>query len=1136
MKTKLTKARFLLGNRLLLLLMRTFIFLCCLTVFGFTPNDLVSQKSSIKIDLDGAMTVDEIFDLIMNQTDYSFIYEVGMFDDYPTIPVKKGRISTNRLLKKSLEPGNLDVVLTTDNTIMVKKADSRSRRSQINVSGTVTDQEGFPLVNVTVLIKGTTKGATTDFDGNYSIIVPYPENVLQFMHMGFETQEVKVGDQATIDVVMKETAQALEEVVITAQGIKKSKKALGYAISQVKSEEVEQRPEADLARTLQGKIAGVVITPADGQTGSDSPIRIRGNVSITGSNNPLIVVNDVPFNGLLRDINPNDIESMSILKGFNASVLYGSEGRNGVILIQTKSASARTGQAKTTASYSTTVYTNTVSQLPEFQNTYSNGGEGEFQPTYLSNWGPAFSDIGTIDHPYAPLSDIFPQYEGATMNISAKPNNVRNIFRTGIGTTHSLTVATSQEKVGFNITAGYTDEKGIIDHNDLKRFNISVGGRAQISDKLDLSATLNYSSRKVNRVYGESIFNVVYYQPRWIDLTELPYQNPLTGESVYYRNDTNPLWMLHNTGTNDIVEHVYGTVNANYKLSDDFNLTYRAGYDSRHFSGFEYSNKGGYDDNTFKIGYLRLDSERDVDVNQTVILGFDKNITEDLNLEAQIGANSRITRYQSRSSDSDGQVVYGFLRPSNYVTTEAEYESEDENLAGVFGQFQFAYKRYLYATLSGRNDWGSTVEKANQSLFYPGASLSFVPTSAFDFGGNVINFLKIRGAYATSSGYPSAYRTRGTLVIDNLRFAAADGSYPVTNRYSTRYANPDLAPELHREFELGLETNMFNNRLTLEASVYKRISEDQIVGAPLAGSSGFDTQYINLGRVDNKGVEIDLGIDLFKNDNFQWNFRNIFTADESLVVRTTDTGANINLSSTDDRFAVEGQPFGVIMGDYALRDENGNLLISGNGSSTRVGEVITSSDVGFDDKVIGDSNADWRLTNINTFSYKGFRFSAQLEYRHGGEIYSSAVSSMLQRGVTRDTEDRDGAFVIPGYLADDATGAPLLDANGNEIPNTFQMNPGRISYSNYYNANDLAMWDTSIFRIREVALGYTLTTQKGQSLPFKSINFTLSGRNLWYRAPNFPRYTNYDPESDGLEGNSTVPSTRRIALGITATF
>lgn len=1134
MKTKLTNVGFLIRSQLLMLMMRTFIFLCCVSVFSLAPNDLVSQNSSIKVELDKSMTVDEVFDLIMSQTDYNFIYEVGMFDDYPTIMVKKGRISTNRLLKTSLAPGNLDVIVTENNTIMVKESPKGKGRPQIVVTGKVTDTDGFPLVNAVVLIKGTTQGTTTDFDGNYTISVPYPENILEFRHMGFETYEVMVGNKTTIDVVMKETAQALQEVVITAQGIKKSRKALGYAISQVKSEEVEQRPEADLARTLQGKVAGVTITPADGQTGTDSPIRIRGNVSITGSNSPLIVVNDVPFNGLLRDINPNDIENISILKGFNASVLYGSEGRNGVILIQTKSGSTQVGQAKTTATYATTVYTNSISQLPEFQNTYSNGGEGEFQPTYLSNWGPAFSTLDTMDHPYAGMSDIFPEYADATLKVAAKPNNVKNIFRTGVGTTHSLTVATSQEKTAFNISAGYTDEQGIIEHNDLKRFNISVGGRAQVTDRLDISSTLNYSSRKVNSVYGESIFSVVYYLPRWIDLTELPYENPLTGESVYYRNDTNPLWMLHNTGVNTETEHVYGTVNANYKLNNDLNLTYRAGYDSRHYNSFTYSNKGGYDDNSFKTGYLNLTSTKDVVVNQTMILGYNKNFTEDFNLEAQLGVNSKITRYFSNSSESDGQVVYGFLRPSNFTTTEASHYSIDENIAGVFGQFQLAYKQYLYATLSGRNDWGSTVEKANQSLFYPGASLSFIPTSAFDFGGNVVNYLKVRGGYATSSGYPSAYLTRNTLIIDNLRFAAADGSYPVTNRYSTRYANPDLAPELHQEFEVGLEANMFNNRLTLETSLYKRISKDQIVASPLAGSSGYDTQYINLGRVDNEGIEVDLGIDLVKNENFSWNFRNVFTADESLVVKTTETGANINLQ--EDRYAVEGQPFGVIMGDYALRDEEGNLLISGNGSSTRVGEVVTSSDVGLADKVIGDPNADWRLTNINTFTYKGFRLSAQLEYRHGGEIYSSAVSNMLQRGVTRDTEDRDAAFVIPGYLADDATGEPLLDSNGNKIPNTIQMNPGRISYSNYYNANDLAMWDTSIFRIREVSLGYTLHRKKGQALPFQRIDFTLSGRNLWYRAPNFPKYTNYDPESDGLEGDSTVPSTRRIALGVTAKF
>jgi hypothetical protein len=315
--------------------------------------------------------------------------------------------------------------------------------------------------------------------------------------------------------------------------------------------------------------------------------------------------------------------------------------------------------------------------------------------------------------------------------------------------------------------------------------------------------------------------------------------------------------------------------------------------------------------------------------------------------------------------------------------------------------------------------------------------------------------------------------------------------------------------------------------------LYKRISEDQIVRAPLAVSSGYDSQVINLGRVDNKGIEIDLGIKIIKTTDFNWNMRNIFTADESLVVKTTPSGANISL--TADRWAVEGLPLGAIIGDYALRDENGNLLISGNGSSSKVGEVISSSDIGLPNKVIGDPNADWRFTNINSFSYKNFTLSAQIEYRHGGEISSSYVEDLLERGVTRDTENREGSFVVPGFLADDDTGAPLLDANGSQIPNTIQLNGLRTVFSNYYNANDLRMWDASIFRIREVSLGYSYQPNNNK-LPFKTIDFTISGRNLWYKAPNFPKYVNYDPENDGGLGRNNVPSTKRISLGISATF
>lgn len=1010
---------------------------------------------------------------------------------------------------------------------------SISTYAQKTVTGTISDASG-PLPGASVVEKGTTNGVETDFDGNFTITVKDDNAILMITFIGYSNKEIAVKGKTKLTIILEEDALQLEEVVVTAQGIKKSKKALGYAITKLESKEIAKRPEADLARTLQGKIAGVSIGAADGQTGSSSPIRIRGSISLTGSNSPLIVVNNVPFNGLLRDIDPNDILSMSVLKGFNAAVLYGSEGRNGVILIQTKSGNGKFGENKTTASFSTTTYVNSVSQLPEYQNKYGQGQEGTFIPSFLSVWGPEF-DGSEVSHPFAGLGNIFPQYDGLKIPYTAKENNVRNIFRTGIGTIHSLSVSTSKEKLAFNLSAGYTDEKGIIANNRLKRFNIAMGGNAQISDKFNLSATLNYSTRKVNRIQSQEVFRRSFYLPRNVDLTELPYQNPLTGESVYYRNDTNPLWVLNNAGVNDDKVRVFGTVNANYQLNENLNATYRVGYDSEHTDIFDYSNKGGFRNDAFKTGYLNLDYIKEVVIDQTLMVGYNKQLTEDISLEAQVGANSKLRKAKRITSDSNGQIVYGFLRPSNYSTRETFFRTTDENIAGIFGQFQFAYKNYLYATISGRNDWGSTVEKDNRSLFYPGVSASFIPTSAFDFGEDTfVNYLKVRAAYATSSGFPNPYSTRSALIIDANRFAAADGTLPVTNRYGTTFANPDLRPELHKEFEIGIETKLFNNKVTLETSLYKRISNDQIVRAPLAVSSGYDSQVINLGRVDNKGIEIDLGIKIFKTDDFNWTMRNIFTADKSLVVKTTPSGSNINL--TADRWAVEGLPLGAIIGDYALRDDEGNLLISGNGSSSKVGEVIVSSEIGLPNKVIGDPNADWRLTNINSFSYKNFTLSAQIEYRHGGEISSGYVEDLLERGVTRDTENRDGSFVIPGYLADNSTGVPLLDSNGNKIPNTIQLNGLRTVFSNYYNANDLRMWDASIFRIREVSLGYSYKPTKGQKLPFKTLDFTLTGRNLWYKAPNFPKYVNFDPESDGGLGRNNVPSTKRISLGISATF
>jgi len=422
-------------------------------------------------------------------------------------------------------------------------------------------------------------------------------------------------------------------------------------------------------------------------------------------------------------------------------------------------------------------------------------------------------------------------------------------------------------------------------------------------------------------------------------------------------------------------------------------------------------------------------------------------------------------------------------------------------------------------------EMGSTVEPENRSIFYPGASISFIPTSAFDFNSRSINYLKLRAAYATSSGFPSALRTRTILNLDPLEFVSDTNGNVAVIGVDNELANPDLRPELHKEIEVGMEGSLFNNNVSFEVSAFRRISEDQILEADLDPSTGFDQTLINAGRIDTEGIEIDLGINLFRNKNFRWNLRNVFTAFETTVVDIPSNRIRIN----DNSFAIEGQPLGVIVENYALRDAEGNLLVNPND-----GELIVSDEVGLEDRIIADPTPDWRMSTINTFRYKGFALSAQLEYSHGGENYSEFVKDLLERGVTRDTENREGSFVIPGVLGDPGTGLPLLDANGRTIPNTIQQN-AFATVPNYADARDLLVFDNSVFRIREIALSYTLNKGKSK-LPFQSMRLTLSGRNLFYFAPNYPKYTNIDPELDTSGGNVTVPTTKRYAFGVAISF
>ena len=1052
------------------------------------------------------------------------------------------------------------------------------------VSGTVTDQDGVPLPGVNILEKGTTNGIQTDFDGNYALQVGEGQ-VLVFSYLGQRTVEITVGQNDVINLQMEEDSQALEEVVVTAQGIRREKKALGYAVTSLKPDAVESRPEADIARVLSGKVSGVNIVGTGGLAGSGTNITIRGNVSITGNNQPLFVVNGVPFNtstnaesnvttgngsvsasSRFLDLDPNNIANISILKGLSATVLYGDQGRNGVVLITTKTGSAGDVDKGFEINFNQSVFVNEISGLPDYQNTYGQGGDNSINVGFVGNWGGRFDSNATVRHHYnvPRLANAFPEYQGVNVPYAPFKDNIKNFFRKGIGTTTSVNASKATEEASYNINFGHTDEDGFVPGNNIKRVNFGLGGSIKMSNKITINGAFNFSTSNFttppvsadNGTGNFSIFTRTLFIPRNFDLNGLPYQDPITGASVYYRTDQeNPRWLVDNSQESIVVNRFYNSISTIYDVSDNVQLTYRVGYDTYNETQQFYVNKGGVSSLLAQNGFLKTTSANNTIWDHSLILGVNNvKLSEKLGLNATAGFNANSETYSKFGVASTGQVVFNFIDHNNF-TAQSNIDplgssldfKQTENILGLYGQLQLDYGNSLYLTLAGRNDWSSTIELANRSLFYPSASLAVVPTSAFpEMQSEFLNFLKLRFSYGTSAGFPSPYNTRNILALGTAQFTDQGGRVVNVNSSGGLasgldvFPNPDLKAELHREFEVGVETNLWNNRVNLEVSAYKRDSKDQILGKILDPSTGFDRTTINAGKINTEGLEVDLGLRLFRNpEGFQWTSNWVFFASQNEVVDLPG-GDDVFISgfSNTGNYAVEGQPLGVIKGSYTLKDANGNYLINPTN-----GNIFDSNALGLDDEIIGDPNPDWRMTSVNSFSYKGWSLSGQVEYTHGGDFSSNTISNLIRRGVTTDTDNREGSVIIPGFYADPTTGAPLLDASGNQIPNTIQQGANEVYFLNFVDPADQGVYDGSTVRLREVSLTYAFPRKMLEKTFLGSLSFTLLGQNLWYWAPNVPEGTNFDPEviSTGV-GNGlgldfqTTPSSRKYGFSIKASF
>jgi TonB-linked SusC/RagA family outer membrane protein len=1052
--------------------------------------------------------------------------------------------------------------------------------AQRTITGTVTDETGEALIGASILVKGTTTGAVTDIDGTYSITVPDGNSVLQFSYTGYGSQEVELGASDVVDVVMQSSAEVFDELVVTGLGIEKSKKALGFGVATLSNEALTARQETDVARLLRGKATGVDITQTSGLAGSGTNIIIRGYSTITGDNQPLFVVDGVPFNtstnnnqgfgaggatasSRFLDLDPNTIEEISILKGLSATVLYGEAGRNGVVLVTTKNGKGGAGATKgMEVSVTQGIFQSDIANLPDYQNTFGNGFNAGFG-WFFSNWGAAFADLNPssygsdykgerngqvlITHPYdqAQYADDFPEFAGAEY-VYQPYESVENFFQTGLSSNTSISL---QSQLGNNssISATYSflTEDGFTPRKDerneearsnyLDKHNLGLGAQTTLANGIKLRGTFNFATSERETPLtgtafggdGNGLFAALLFTPRSIDLNNLPYQSPIDGSNVYYRRGSaiqNPRWTLNNSAQTEKVQRFFSTTELSYDFGDNITVLYRLGLDRYDQFNQRYINRNGA-----RVPDGEMSSFNTINriTDQLLNVLYNYQLTEDLTIDGVVGTNLRRETRDFTGTTSTQQFVYGLINHGNFIQHNNFSGLTEENTLGVLATATLGYKSFLYLNLQARNDWTSTLEEENRSVLYPSASLSFVPTDAFAGlqNSSVLNYLKLRVGYGTSAGYPSPYSTRSVLGSGTNVFVTPGGQVLNQNNVANFLGNRNLTRELFVEYEGGLEARLLKNRIGIDLSVYQKTSQDLIINLPLDPATGYTSTTVNAAEVENKGIELGLDITPVIAGDFRWDVtlnytRNIPTVNS--IFEGIDQVQIAGFGGDLGNYAIPGEPYGAIRGSDFLKNEEGLYVVDGQGNYQGSGNQVT----------LGNPNPDYQANWINNISWKGLSLGFQWQYIHGGDMYSSTVQALLARGNTSDTDvDRNLPLIMPNAVTADG------------VPNNIQTYIGDSFFRAYFFADEGGIFDATTIRLRQASLAYALPKKILDKTPFGRLGITISGENLWYNAPNFPEGINFDPEVSSVGvGNGrgfdfrTAPTAKKYGVTINATF
>ncbi|MFD3000640.1 SusC/RagA family TonB-linked outer membrane protein [Pontibacter toksunensis] len=993
------------------------------------------------------------------------------------------------------------------------------------ITGRVTGAaDGIPLPGVSVTVKETTTGATTDADGNYQIRVPNNDAVLVFRYLGYENKEVMVGNQSVINVSLATDSRQLSEVVVTALGITREKKALGYAAQSVKAEELTQHRQPNVLNAMQGKVAGAVISSTGGAPGQGTDIRIRGINSIDPSrpHQPLFVIDGIQMDNStstfgegaelrgmsnrLADLNPDDIESINVLKGGAATALYGLRGANGVVVITTKKGE----QGRLRVNLTSTAGFEEVNKFPDIQDTYTQGFGGKYDPeSFWPSWGPTVAEARQIDptHP----AELY--------------NHFRDAYETGHQFRNSLSFAGGNETITFLSSISHLRHEGVLPFTDYENISARLNTEVKISDKFTTGANFNYTNSGGNR-YNADRFSesLSYWSPRW-DVTD--FRKPDGTMNTYGNN--NPIYGAATNLLEDDVNRFIGGLSFGYSPLTWLNFSYRIGLDTYNDdrTGTAPGPRGFADERVYEDngqGFVREYTSKFRAFNSTFIATLNKSFGEDFNATLRLGHELYDRKIKSFGVEGRELAVFDYFNLTNARFLSSRQEEEEYRLMGIFGEFSVDYKDFLFLTLTGRNDITSTLERPNNSFFYPSASLSYAFSEHLQLPA-FINQSKLRLSYAQ-------------IGKDALPYSTSSGFAPYTD-FPTGYTgytrsellgNEDLRPEFTNTYEAGLEMSFLDNRLGFDFTYYYSLSKDQILNIDIANSTGFIKASVNSGEMRNKGIEVVLNAIPVRSNDFSWDTKLIFSANRNKILSIREGLETIPyasqfgyLGSTVTMNLVPGEPYGNIYGTHYKRyygpgeeedplylDESRPIVIGEDGFPVRASGATSQ-------KVLGNSQPDWIAGFTNTFTYKNLSLTGLIDARVGQEKYNQMDNFFSAFGIADYTENRNDVIVFEGVLADGTPNTkPVWLGQG--------VGPDGVNYGNGFYRNlhrgvsENFVEDASWVRLRSLTLNYSLPNQWFESIFIRNASVSLTGNNLWLST----NYSGYDPESSSSPSGSSV--------------